>query len=141
MKFLLLQAGLDTSTYAQFGIAGALVMLIFVFLGCLLKALPSWKEVRLAEIKVRETEAEARTAQATSFGQLSGALSSISEVLNNVAIKQKEATDKVLILQRVNAESDQRTDEKFDLVIEHIDGLTQRVEAVEQAMTGKAKGR
>jgi hypothetical protein len=148
LPLLLLQSDPATaSAYAQWGIAGAIVFLVVVFLWTGLKALPTWKgvkdgdkEVRLAEINVREKEAEARAQQAASFAELSGALSSISDVLNNVAIKQKEATDKVLILSRVNAESNERNDEKFDLVIEHIDSLTQRIEAVEKAVKGKENG-
>lgn len=148
MLLLLLQSDPGAaSTYAQWGIAGAIVFLVVVFLWTGLKALPTWKgvkdgdkDVRLAEIKVRETEAEARVQQATSFTELSSALGSISDVLNNVAIKQKEATDKVLILSRVNAESNERNDEKFDLVIEHIDSLTRRVESIETMVRDKENG-
>jgi hypothetical protein len=123
----------DPSTYAQFGIAGALVMLIVVFLGFVLKALPTWKEVRLAEITVREKEADARAAQSTSFGKL-------SDVLDSIAVKQKEDINKVLLLQRVNADSSENIDEKFDIVIEHIDKLNSRMEAVEhQLVKGNIK--
>lgn len=142
MTLLLLQG--TPGDYSQWGIAGAIVLLVLAFLGFCLRALPSWKEVKaqdkdvkLAEIAVREKEAEARAAQAAGFGQLSAALSSMSGVLENVTIKQKEATDKVLLLTRVNAQASETNDEKLDLVIEHIDSLTKRMESVEKAIKGR----
>jgi hypothetical protein len=143
---LLLFQDLSLPNLVQYGQAGLMGLMFIAFLFFLLRALPVWKqikdgdkEVKIAEIAVREKEAEARAAQATSFGQLSGALSSISDVLNNVAIKQKEATDKVLILSRVNAESNERNDSKFDQVIEHIEDLSKRVTNLETTIKSGRK--
>jgi methyl-accepting chemotaxis protein len=142
MIAMLLQANI--SDYGQWGIAGAIVFLVIVVLAFILRALPSWKEIRLAEISVREKEAEARAAQATSFGQLSDALKSMSDVLNNVAVEQKHSTDKVQILQRVNAdavernaESSLRSEEKIDRVLEVVEDLSSRVTSVEQVFSQK----
>lgn len=129
MDILLLQTTL--TDYAQWGIAGAIVFLIVVVLAFLLKALPTWKEVRLAEIKVREKEADSRAAQATSFGELSGALSTIGNVLNNVAIEQRHATEKVQLLQRVNADTSERAEEKVDQLIEIVEQFSVRLDSFE----------
>lgn len=125
MHPLLLQVAIGD--YAQWGIAGAIVLLVIVFLGFVLRSLPTWKEVRLAEINVREKEAEARAAQASSFGQL-------SEVLNNIAIHQRNETEGIRIMQRVNADTSERTEEIVGQLVEAVDRIGARLDSLEKRL-------
>jgi hypothetical protein len=131
---LLFQTTVDDLTgvpWSQLQTAIGAVVVLFLILLFFLRVIPTivsaWKEIRLAEVNVREKEAEADRQQAASTGQL-------SEVLNNIAVKHQYAIDKVLLLQRVNADSSEHANEKFDLVIEHIDNLTNRVESIEKVI-------
>lgn len=128
------------SDYSQWGIAGAIVLLVLAFLGFCLRALPSWKdvksqdkEVKLAEIAVREKEAEARAAQAVSFGQL-------SEVLNNVAVKQHKETEALRIMQRANSDSGIRMEEMVNGLVDSVEHMTERLDSLERKLQGKSHG-
>jgi len=131
MLGLFLQTG-GISDYSQWGIAGAIVFMVIVFLGFLLKAMPSWKDVRLAEIAVREKEAESRAAQATSFGLLSDALKSMSEVLNNVAVAQRHATEEVRISQRISVDVAARTEDTVNQLSDSVAVVLERIDSIEK---------
>jgi len=150
MIILFLQAEPSLSAdYAQWGIAGAIVFLVVACFYFLLKTLPTWervkggeKEVKLAEVAVREEEAKARAAQAASFGELSNALSKMSDVVNNVAVKQQEATEDVRHSQRVNADMTARTEAAVNQLRQSLDAavenMTERMDAIE-TLIGSSK--
>jgi|CXWL01.1.fsa_nt_gi Na+-transporting methylmalonyl-CoA/oxaloacetate decarboxylase gamma subunit len=118
MSLLLLQADFTTFNWGQFGMAAGAIFVVVVFLIFVLKIVPglaaTWERVRLAEIGVREKEAEARakeaesrSEQANGFSQLAGALSQMSSVIHDVVVDQKHETDKAMLLMRANAASNQ----------------------------------
>jgi hypothetical protein len=101
-----------------------LVMLALVFT-FLLKIAPTWKEIKLRELGVRETEAGARSEQAAALSQLGTGLTHMSGTLKEVAIEQRRATDAVKILERVNSDSS-------DQMARQIAIITDRVERIER---------
>lgn len=110
------------------------VVLILIFV---LRALPYWKEVKLAEIRVREVEANSRTNEASVFGQLSNALSQISNVLQQTVVDNRRDTDKMQILQRVNADATDKILNKLDMFDELADGhisICQRLDHLEKQL-------
>ena len=143
MSLLLLQADtIGGINWTQFGVAGGVIFVVFLFLYFILKIAPSltatWKEVKLAEISVREKdsearakEAESRTQQANGFSQLAGALSQMSNVLHDVVVEQRHAVDKVMILQRVNTDTSEQ-------VMATVEELTKEVSAIREDL-GKGK--
>lgn len=109
---------------------GVAVTLVIVFLGFLLRALPTWKEVKIEEFKIRQKEAEASgqvagslTLLANAQIQQSAALGQLGETIKDIAIEQKKATDNVLILQRVNANEAQNIAQAVDTLNERLDTL------------------
>lgn len=136
MSVLLFQADTIAFDWTQFGVASGAIFLVVIFLFFLVKILPTmagtWKEVRLAEVTCREKEAESRAAQAASVGQLSGALQSMSDVLNNVAVEQRQATEDVRLQQRVNADIQERSDEKIDKILDKVEQGVTFVETIEK---------
>jgi hypothetical protein len=69
---------------------------LVILLVVLLKLAPTWKEVKLKEIDSRDKASEASVAQ-------SKALESVANVLYEVAVEQRRASDSVKVLQRVNS--------------------------------------
>lgn len=127
MKILLLQT---LPGWEQWIGDSVVVLLVCVFLAFLLKALPTWKEIKIAEFNVRTKEAEASgqlSVSLTSFAQaqnqLANALGQLGETVKDIAIEQKKATDNVLILQRVNANEAQNISQTVDTLIERLDTL------------------
>lgn len=122
MRFLiLLQTDIGWEKWVGEGVA---VMMFIIMLGFLLKALPTWKEIKIAEFDVRTKEAEASgqmslslTQFASAQNQLANALGQLGETVKDIAIEQKKATDNVMILQRVSsAESNQLSNSVEELV-------------------------
>lgn len=121
MFLILLQTDLGWEKWVGEGVA---VMMFIIMLGFLLKALPTWKEIKIAEFTVRTKEAEASgqmslslTQFANAQNQLANALGTLGETVKDIAIEQKKATDNVMILQRVSsAESNQLSNSVEELV-------------------------
>lgn len=122
--FLLFQADFAWEKYIGEGIA---ITLIIVILGFILKALPVWKEVKLAELKTREKEAEVQVQVAAALGTLGGSLSQLGTVIHDIAIEQRRATDTVQILQRVNSAEAEK-------ISNSVDGLLMRMDNFENAL-------
>jgi C4-dicarboxylate-specific signal transduction histidine kinase len=143
MSLFLLQADLTNFNWGQFGMAtGAIVVLVSILV-FILKIVPgiasTWKEIKLAEISVREEEtktrskeAESRTQQANGFSQLAGALSQMSNVLHDVVIEQRHATEKVMILQRVNTDTSEQ-------VMASVNDLTDEIASIRAEMGTQRK--
>lgn len=115
----------------------AAIVVVILFLVFILRALPYWKEVKLAEIKVRETEANARTHESSVFGQLSAALSQISSVMQQTVVDNRKDTDKMQILQRVNADATDKILNKLDIFDELAEGhdhINERLDALEATL-------
>lgn len=109
---------------------GAVATLVVVILGFLLRALPTFKEIKMKELEVRTKEAEASgqvaislTILANAQNQQSAALHALGETIKDIAIEQKKATENVLILQRVNSSEAQNISQTVDTLIERIDTL------------------
>lgn len=128
MNFLLLLFQTDSSGWEKYIGEGIAVSLIIVILGFILKALPTWKEVKLAELKTREKEAEVQIQVAGALGMLGGSLSQLGTVIHDIAIEQRRATDTVQILQRVNSEESERIFQSVDGLVVRIDGFEQILE-------------
>jgi hypothetical protein len=84
---------------AKQGIAIAVLALILFFVIILVvKILPTWE-------RVKKAESEAMMAQAKSLGELGASQTQLTVVIKDIAVEQKQSTDAVKILQRVNAAS------------------------------------
>lgn len=127
MPLLLLQSAGD---FSQWGVAGAVLMLVVVFLGFLLKVLPTWRDVKSREFDVRTEEAKvsgqistAILQSANAQSQLAGAIDSLGGTLNHIAVEQRKTTDNLLILQRVNNEDTNRLSETVDVLVDRMDSM------------------
>jgi|HubBroStandDraft_6_1064221.scaffolds.fasta_scaffold222131_3 hypothetical protein len=108
---LMLQGG-EMLQFSQLYLYGPTVVILAMVLAFMLRALPTWRVMKTRELDIREIEAQARSSQADalkslgdSLGGLGSALNRNSEVLSNVAIEQRRATDAIRLLQRINGDS------------------------------------
>lgn len=111
--------------WPQIAAWGPTVVMLALVLAFLLRVAPTWKELRLRELGVRETEATARSEQAAALNQLGKGVSQMSDVLKDVTIEQRRATESVKILQRVNADT-------ADQMARQMAIITDRVERIER---------
>lgn len=142
-SMFLLQTDVMAINWTQFGVAGGVIFVVFIFLLFILKIVPglasTWKEIKIAEIGVREKESEARgkeaesrSQQANGFSQLAGALSQMSNVLHDVVIENRHTTEKLMILQRVNADSSEK-------VMATVNELTDELASIKEAVKERTK--
>jgi hypothetical protein len=110
-----LQGWTDLGPLLQYGPTVILLVLILAFL---LKAMPTWKEIKLKEIDAKVADSKARVAQ-------SSALESVSKVLYEVAIEQRRAADTVKIMQRINSRSADELAEEVQLLREQLEQVKQ----------------
>ncbi len=119
---------------------GPTLIIIAIFAFCYLKTLPDlrlrWQwanDSKKLELAVREQEAAARSADVAVRGEEARSLVMLANVLREVAVVQREATDKtaetaemIEMLQRVNADTSNRLDRNVTSVNDRID----RVETI-----------
>lgn len=117
------------------GVAISLIALILFFIW---KVLPIWKEVRLAEIKVRDKEAEALGSLSGAINGLAASQTQISETLRDVAIEQRRATDNVKLLQRVGADESATLSQAVETLATRMDGLEEALKEEGYAQRPKA---
>ncbi|HEY6328664.1 MAG TPA: hypothetical protein VI756_04960 [Blastocatellia bacterium] len=132
---LLLQS--ELVPWGQIALFGPTVIILAMLLWFALKAAPIWREFKLKELEVRDREAEVRSEQAKGLTSLGGALVTMSgalegltvalntnaQVVANVAIEQRRATEAVKILQRVNADSTDHLRGTIEDMMRRLDGL------------------
>lgn len=96
----------------------AAIIVLLAILGFFLRVLPYWKEVKLAEINVREREAESRTHEASIFGRFSESINSISSVLERIVLDQQRENENTRLLQRVTADASEKILTRLDALDE-----------------------
>lgn len=107
------------------------LIVLGIVLWFVLKVLPTWKEVKLADNESRKAEAAAIGALSSAIISLSNSQSQFSTVVNNVAVEQKRSLDQVKILQRVSVSSSDVLLETVNQLTEQIQFITDRVERLE----------
>jgi predicted nucleic acid-binding Zn-ribbon protein len=157
MSLYLFQADPTSIDWTQFGVAGGAIFIVVAFLIFFLKIVPSVvaifdkrsaddKEIKLAELEIRRAEnetrgkeAESRIENAQGLGKLGDALTTLGStlgqlgsVLENVIVEQHHGMEKLLLLQRVNAESS-------DQVMASVKELADEVATIKDAV-GKIEG-
>ena len=102
---------------------GPTVILLALVLWFLLRALPIWKEVKLKELDLRGEENQAKLQQSDALGRL-------ADVLKDIAVEQRRATENIEISQRVNAHSAEQLSVQVGVISKRVDQIEQRVAAV-----------
>jgi len=92
----------------------AAILVVFGILYFAFRALPIWKEVRLGEIKVRESEALSRVNESGVFGKFSESINLMSGVLKDIVIDQKRDNENARLLQRATADASDKILNKLD---------------------------
>jgi hypothetical protein len=91
--------------YIAFGPGFVALILILVFL---IRMAPTWKEVKLKELELRSQEVNVRGEEAKGLGALGTSLGAMAKVLEEIAVRQREDTEDVEMLQRVNIDASQK---------------------------------
>jgi hypothetical protein len=119
---------------------GQTVLILTLLLYALIKLAPSWKDVRLRELGVREAEANAKIEDARAKGEQASAMLQVANVLNNVAVEQRRATETIEILQRLNADSADRLDHVVRALNDRSTKLEERLAEIGQGVGGFQRG-
>lgn len=116
---------------AEQGIAIAVLALILFFVIILVvKILPTWERIKTAE-------SAANTAQAKSLGELAASQSQLAAVVKDIAVEQRQSTDAVKILQRVNAKSNEQLASDVQELTGTLQGFNERLDRLEKQTNGK----
>lgn len=107
------------------------LIVLGLFLWFILKVLPTWKEVKLADNESRKAESAAIGALSSAIISLSNSQSQFSTVVNNVAVEQKRSLDQVKILQRVSVSGNDALLETMSQLTDQLQTITDRVEQLE----------
>ena len=140
---LLLQAEPTAAIdWTQFGLAGGVIFVVVVFLWFLLKALPTWKDIKNREFDTRTEEAKvngqistALLESAHAHSHLGTAIEKMSEVIENVAIKQERTAENLKILQRASNSETNMIGEKVDQLTDRMDSFEEAFKDTEYAQT------
>jgi hypothetical protein len=116
--------------FLAFGPGFVALVLILIFL---LRAMPTWKEVKIREIELREAEVKVRGAEAEG-------LTTLADVLRSIAVEQRRATETIDILQRVNADASERLTQNVSGLTRDLITLSARLSALETSGAGRAAG-
>lgn len=119
---MILQTSPGWSELLQYGPTVVILALILAFL---IRMAPIWKEVKLREMDVRESEISLREKIAASVGRL-------ADVLREIAIEQRQASEAIQVAQRVNVNSNEKLGHTVDDLAHSVDGLNDRMDKVEQ---------
>lgn len=122
--------GLNWKDIAMGG--SALVQLSLVII-LLIKFMPSWERVKLKETEVRIVEAKADEALAGALGQLASSIIvlgnsglQMTEVIKDIAIEQRRATETIKILQRANSDASDELTSEVAILTDRIDRIEKR---------------
>jgi len=94
------------------------IIITFLALWAVVKLAPTWKEVKMRELDLREKEMAQREQQAI-------AIQSLAEVTRDIAVEQKHATEALRIAERVNI----REGEKLSDTVREMSGRMEVMEA------------
>ena len=116
---------------AEQGIAIAVLALILIFIYVLVvKILPTWERIKTAE-------SAATTAQAKSLGELASSQSQLATVVKDIAVEQRQSTEVVKILQRVNAKSTEQLTSDVQELTTTLQDFNERLDRLENEDAGK----
>lgn len=96
------------------------IVLVFLILAFLLKAMPTWKELRLRELELRGQELEQRGQENVVKGEQAKSLALLADVLKSIAVEQRRATETIEILQRVNSDTSDSLNNNVRLLTQKI---------------------
>lgn len=118
MSILFLQTTAPEPSWVQLVQYGPTVVILALLLWFALRLAPIWKEVKVRELDLRADENVVKREQTV-------ALASLADVIKDIALIQRKATENIEIMQRVNADSNDR-------VVHAVQSLTERVDKVEE---------
>ena len=113
---------------------GQTVLILAIILAAVIRLAPTWREIKLKQIEKEARELDVREGESKVQGQTATALSHLAEVLHEVAIEQRRATETIEILQRVNADQTDQLNGNLRAMNERMDRLEKRY--VESETTG-----
>ena len=131
---LLLQAESVALDWTQFGVAGGVIFIVVVFLVFLLKAMPTYRDIKNREFDVRTEEAKvtgqistALLQSATAQSQLAGSLEALGSTISTVVVEQRKTTDNLIILQRSTSSETDNLFDTVNVVVDRIDSLEEAI--------------
>ena len=111
---------------ADQGIAIAVLIVIGIFGILFLKMiLPVWERIRTAD-------AVSRKSQADAFSLMATAQDNLATVVKDIAVEQKQSTDAVKILQRVNVQANENLAFEVQTLSESTNKIVERLDLLEK---------
>jgi len=100
------------------------IVIAFLVMWATIKLAPTWKEVKMRELDIREKEVLQREQQAV-------VIQSLADTTRDIAIEQKHATEALRIAERVTIREGEKLAETVHDMRETVQSVLNRVEAVE----------
>lgn len=104
------------------------IIMAFLIIWCVIKLAPTWKEVKMRDMDIREKEIAQREQQAIG-------IQSLAEVVRDIAIEQKHATEALRIAERVTM----REAEKLGEAVHEVTARFEILEAKAEGKTAEAR--
>jgi hypothetical protein len=108
------------------------IIIVFIAAWATLKIAPMRKEVKLRELEVQEKAIAAQVESAVATAKL-------SDVLEKIAVEQRQATEVIEVAQRVNVNSNERLTHVVDDLARTVEVLNSRMERIEVATATQAR--
>jgi len=102
------------------------IIIVLIVAWATLKIAPMHKEVKLRALEVREKEIAAQIEAAVATAKL-------ADVLEKIAVEQRQATEVIEVAQRVNVNSNEKLAHAVDDLARTVEGLNRRMDQVEVA--------
>jgi hypothetical protein len=110
------------------------IILVMVAAYVTLRFTPHWKEVRLRTLEVREKEVVAQV-------EIAVATAKLGEVVREVAVEQRQATEVIQVAQRVNVNSAEKLTHAVNEMAHMVEDLGSRMDKVEANAAAAAANR
>ena len=121
----------DSSGLSEIKNFAPTIVIVFVAIWGVIKLAPTWREVKLRELDIREKEVAQREQQSV-------AIQALAECTRDIALEQRHATEALRIAERVNIREGEKLGDTVLEVKEAVHLVAARVDAVELKLEARA---
>jgi len=100
------------------------IIIVLIAAWTTLRFTPHWKELKLRTLEVREKEVAAQV-------EIAVATTKLADVVEKIAVEQRQATEVIQVAQRVNVNSAEKVTHAVDDLAHMVESLTTRMDKVE----------
>lgn len=127
-----LQGWLANLPWEKLLAGGQGILVLIILLAIVIKVAPTWKEVKIKDLSLRDHEVEVRGEEAKALTMLSGVLRDVAVEQRKATETQRTASEITELLQRVNADRSEKLATGVTALGERFDRLEKIIQVAEQ---------